>query len=345
MILNRSKLGVAFMTILAVLAGGRGARAHGEVETERRDRQSPAASPDVTPEGHPSGEDEAERTADFVADLVVGFGKTPLAVQQPPQSFTTVPPYTPGSARSTSESVVLEGAYHLSPRFALGAVVPFTFGSFSPATEDSRGTTAFGNVELTGEYESAARRGTTLTLGLGVSLPTAQGSELPSASDLAQQQGATFTPDVYDRFALNRAAALSRGYEENALFEPDRLGINPMVKVAWAPARLHLEASVKLENLVATSKSLEHSYLGELVPGVRAGYALGPHAEVGVRAWANYAFAGSSDSSTLALVAEPQIVGTFGNIRPVLGVIVPFAGAPTDPWQFVGVRLSLVAMF
>lgn len=335
-------LGVA----LAVVAGERGAQAHGEgVDADRHEQ--PAAvgvGPDVAPaEGTPG--EEREKTVEVSADLVFGFGKTPLAVQQPPQSFTTVPPYAAGSARSTSESVVLEGGYHLSRQLAVGLVVPFGFATFSPPTEDSRGTSAFGNLEVSGEYELPARRSTTIAFALGVSLPTAQGSELPPSDELAQQQGAGFTPAAYDRFAVNRAAALSRGYEENALFEPDRLGVNPGAKVAWEGGPLRLEGSVKIENLIATSASLEHSYLGEIVPGVRAGYALGPDAEVGVRVWANYAFAGSDDSSKVALVAEPQIVGTFGNLRPVLGVIVPFAGAPTDPWQFVGVRLSLLAMF
>jgi hypothetical protein len=336
----------ALSVVLAVLAGARGARAHGEVETERREHPGGvSAAPDVVPEAGAPSEEPREEKVELAADLVVGFGKTPLAVQQAPQSFTTVPPYTAGSARSTSESVVLEGGYHILPQFAVGVVVPFSFATFSPPSEDSRGTSAFGNLEVSGAYELPTRRSTKVAFGLGVSLPTAQGSELPSADELAQQQGAAFTPAAYDRYAVNRAAALSRGYEENALFEPDRLGINPRVQVEWEARRLRLEGSVKLENLIATSTSLAHSYLGELVPGVRAGYALGPAAEVGVRVWANYAFAGSDDSSKLALVAEPQLVGTFGNLRPVLGVIVPFAGAPTDPWQFVGLRLSLLATF
>src|SRR5579859_4340960 len=150
----QSKLAAALGVVLAALTGVRGARAHGEVETDRREHTSDAAhAPDVTPrEG--ASEEEHPETLEIAADLVVGFGKVPLAVQQAPQSFTPVPPYTPGSARSTSESVILEGGYHLVPAFAVGVAVPFSFASFSPTTEDSRGTSSFGNVEVSGEYEA-----------------------------------------------------------------------------------------------------------------------------------------------------------------------------------------------
>ncbi len=168
MMLNRWKLGVALGVVAAPIAGDRAAQAHGEVDRETRDRPGGAeVAPDVAPEEGARSE-EKEETGDVMADLVLGFGKTPLAVQQQPQSFTTVPPYTPGAARSTSESVIVEGGYHLSRPFAVGLVVPFSFASFSPPTEDSRGTAAFGNLEVSGEYELPARRSTKVALALGV---------------------------------------------------------------------------------------------------------------------------------------------------------------------------------
>ena len=98
---------------------------------------------------------------------------------------------------------------------------------------------------------------------------------------------------------------------------------------------------VKLENLVSTVSGAEHSYIGELVFGTFLGYRVHEYFDVGARVWGNVPIAGGDSAVG---VVEPQVRGHIGNVMPVLGAVVPFAGPLTDP-QFAGVRLALASRF
>jgi hypothetical protein len=220
--------------------------------------------------------------------------------------------------------------------------VPFTFAGFSPNGSAARSTTGFGNVEVAGEYETSITKGLHFVGALGVALPTAVGDEIPP--DLANASAGSVDATAFDRWSLSRAAASARGYEDNALFEPHRLGIIPKVGVVYRLRGFSVEPYVKVENLVATSTALEQKYVGELVGGLRVGYWVHKQFELGVKGWVNVGYAGSDEDKQTAVAIEPQVVLKFGPVRPYAGVIVPVAGPPSDN-GFVGVRLGAAAAF
>ncbi len=292
-----------------------------------------------------SGKEADTHPVKFALDLVLGFGKTGVANQDLPGPLGAVnPSNSVGQAKATSESFIIGGAVQLG-HFELGARLPLTLGSLDPSTgEQSRGTSALGNFEVEGQYEHEFNDHTYGTFGLGVALPTAQGTEVPAnANQLNADATGRIDQTSYDRYSLNQAAAASRGWEENELFAPNRLGIIPRIGVGThLVSGLTLEGYVKLENLIDTSGNAEHGYVAELVPGARIAYRAAAHFEPGLRVWANVALAGSDENAVA--VAEPELRFPFHDFTPTLGVVLPFAGPLTDPY-FVGVRAAVAAQF
>jgi hypothetical protein len=148
----------------------------------------------------------------------------------------------------------------------------------------------------------------------------------------------------YDRWSLSHAAMAARGYEDNALFEPQRLGIIPRVGLLYRIHGLSVEPYLKLENLVATSSTLANGYVGELVGGLRVGYWVHKEFEVALRGWVNVGYAGGDEDKKTTVAIEPQAVLRFGPVRPSLGVIIPFTG-PAGDSGFVGLRLGVAVAF
>jgi hypothetical protein len=291
--------------------------------------------------GKPHGKGHEEHVGMIGLDFVLGFGKVPVAVQNPPTNVGTLPTYSRGDSQVSSQSFVLGAAFHAFKHISLGIRIPFTFGELNVPNNSTRGTGALGNIELEGEYERHLNHNMALFFVLGISLPTAQGDEIPE--DLADRTNAQVDQGAYDKAALQRAAAFSRGGEDNALFEPHRFGINPKIGVIYHTGKLTITPYVKVENLIGTSSSLAHSYLGELVPVVRAGYRIG-HIEPALKLMLPIAFAGSDEDKKVGFVVEPQLAAHYGNVHPTLGVIIPVAGPAADP-QFIGVRLAVAASF
>ena len=290
---------------------------------------------------HAEGEEEEKRLTMSV-DFVLGFGKTDVLTQKLPGSFATVPENTVGPSKMTTESFILAANYEVAKHFGIGVRLPFSFGTFEVDGGAARGTSALGNIELEAEYEHSLNKDLALVFALGVALPTAQGDEVPSEEE-AKALGIGADLNAYDRFALNKAVAGSRGYEDNALYEPKHLGIIPKIALDWhASPKLTVQPYVKLENLLATTKGQPSSYVGELVFGARAGYRVSEGFEPGLRIWANAPLTGA-DFKTVAVV-EPEIRMHYENLTPMIGVIIPFAGTLTDP-MFVGVRLGLSGKF
>lgn len=264
-------------------------------------------------------------------DLVLGFGAFPMTLptrgDEPGEGFSYL-----GEVAVNSQSLLIAGGYEVAHHIGVGARIPLTLGSVPGADESTHSTFALGNVELEGEAEVELNEAATLVFSLGVALPTAMGSEEPEF-----EEGELSS--AYDQFVLNRIAAASRGFEDNALFEVDRLGIIPKLQLkVRANEILVLEPFVKLENLIATNSELERGYIAEFVFGTFVGVQLGEHFDLGVRAWGSAAFLEEVESVG---VVEPQVRAHFVPVDAVLGGIIPFAGELTEP-QFGGVRLGAV---
>jgi hypothetical protein len=126
--------------------------------------------------------------------------------------------------------------------------------------------------------------------------------------------------------------------EENALYEIDHVGLIPKLALGYHHGAFHFDPYVKLENLIATKSNAEHSYTGELVFGGTAAYRALPHVEPALRVWANVPLANTDFSAVAA--AEPQLRFPFHDITPLVGVLLPFAGPLTNPYE-VGVRIAI----
>ncbi len=143
---------------------------------------------------------------------------------------------------------------------------------------------------------------------------------------------------------MAKAAAYARGYEDNALFEPNRFGIIPKVGLLWRFHGLSVEPYLKVENLVGTSSSLANGYVGELVGALRVGYWIRKEFELAVRGWFNTGFAGGNEDKMTSAAVEPQVVLRFGPVRPYAGLLLPVAGPPNDN-GFIGARIGVAAGF
>lgn len=279
-------------------------------------------------------------------DLVLGWGNVPFAtfspgvLANPAQQQTGI--YTRDDSTSSNvQSLIFNLGAEIAEHWGIGARIPVTWATFNPNGSDSRSTVAAGNVELEGEYGHHLGHGLKLIGALGWALPTAEGDEIPP--DLAAPAG-TVSPAGFDRFSLSKAAAAARGYEDNALFEPHRMGFIPKIALQYHTAGLTIEPYVKLENLVATSSALENNYVGELVGAVRVGYWVHRQFEVSAKVWFNTTYAGPDEDKKTSASVEPQLVLKFGSVRPYLGFIFPFAGPPNE-MSFKGLRLGAAAAF
>ena len=323
------------------------AAAHGDVDVDRPTVESRAAPAEGSPAAAAAetGETHAEHEDHFMLglDLVLGWGKVPFAAQNLPTTGSQAITYSRSDQTpSDVQSFILTGAAEVAERLGVEVRLPFTFATFSPSGSESRATTSFGNLELAGEYALPIAPGLRLVGALGVALPTAQGTEIPVG--LSQQSAGNADVTGYDRWSLNRAAAFARGFEDDALFEPHRLGIIPKIALSYHRQALSIEPYVKVENLIGTSSTLDASYVGELVAGLRVGYWLHRELEVGLKGWVNVGYAGTSDDRTTAVALEPQVVFRLGPLRPYAGVIIPLAGPPSDN-SFVGVQVGLSGTF
>ena len=329
----------------AALVAARDARAHGDIDVDKPTLENgePRAGTARSPEPTEAAGTEHEPRFMLGLDLVMGWGKVPFAYQNLPIPGDPALTYSRSDRTETNvQSFIIQGSDEVTEHLGVGFRLPFTFAGFSPDGSAARTTTSFGNVELEGEYSLTLGRGLLLAASLGVALPTAQGQPVPAG--LSRQSAAFADESAYDRWSLGRAAAFARGYEDNALFEPQRFGIIPKVGLTYRLRGLSIEPYVKIENLIGTSTLLDASYVGELVGGLRVGYWVHERLEVALRGWVNVGYAGSDEDKTTAASLEPQVVLRFGPVRPYAGVIVPLAGPPRDS-DFVGVRVGLAGSF
>src|SRR5262249_19616045 len=162
-----------------------------------------------------------------------------------PGVVPTTPDTRLNPSRITTESFILGAEYEVAPNIGVGARLPFTFGNFTPEGLNSRGTTALGALEVEGAYTYRLNPQMKLIGALGVSLPTAQGDEVPGEEGIDHLQGQRIDQSAFDRFAVNKAASSSRGFEDSALFEPKRLGFIPKVIFDYNANKLMIQPYVK----------------------------------------------------------------------------------------------------
>ena len=272
-------------------------------------------------------------------DFVVGTAQTPtVSVPSTSTGFPTSPVIA--TTKVTSYSFLFNGGIEFTEGFQVRFQVPLANASiFAP--DDHRSVGAFGNVELEPEGRIKLADGLHLKLGLGIALPTAQGGEIPGtaaaipSSGSGTGTGSGIDYSAYDRYAAQRTASAVRGYEEDALFEPSHLGIVPKITLAWASDSIRIDPWIKLENLISTESG--GKFIDELVFGVNLGYRASRAFEPGVRVWATVPVS-NADFTTVA-VAEPQLLFHFRPVDVSAGVILPFAGPLTSPYD-IGVRLA-----
>ncbi len=339
-----TKLGVQkvlLVVAVAAAASSSGGRAHasgeGAFEKEKHESGNVEHASAHETGAHEGGEAKEEEEHSFYAgvDFVVGTAQTATVAQALPSSQQVLGTPAITTNKVTSYSFLLDAGYEFTRDFELRFRVPLETASIQDPGYP-RGSGAFGNVEIEPEGTVKLAEGLHLKLGLGVALPTAQGTAVPDSADAVPVVGGGINQDGYDRFVAQRAAAMVRGYEENALFEPSHLGIVPKLTLLWSSDRFRIDPWVKLENLVATQSG--EKFIDELVFGVNLGYRATRAFEPGVRVWANVPVT-NADFTTVAVV-EPQLKFHVGQLDASGSVILPFAGPLTSPYAF-GVRFGV----
>jgi len=288
-----------------------------------------------------------EEVATVGVDLVLGWGKVPTVVPNPLGVGGGTAPQTQTVSRqdqtsSNVQSFLFAASFELGRHLDVGVRAPLTFATFNPNGAPSQTTFAAGNVELEGAYSGVVAHGLRLIGSLGVALPTADGNEIPDT--LVNAPIGSIDQGSFNHYSAEKAAAFARGYEDNALFEPNRFGLVPKIGLLYRTHGLSIEPYLKVENLIGTSSNLANGYVGELVGALRVGYWIHKEFEVAVRGWFNTGFAGGSDDKVTSAAVEPQIVLRFGPVRPYLGLILPVAGPPNDN-GFIGARIGVSASF
>jgi hypothetical protein len=309
--------------------------AHNDPDESTKDSASTYEPAPPKPEGT-----EEERRFTAGLDLVIGFGKEDVVTQTLPGSLLTAPTNVIAPVKTLTESFLLSGAYEVKKGFDVGLRLPLTLGTLSSVTSDSRQATALGALELEAEYEREVQPHFEIIGAFSLSLPTAQGEE-PTAADLGPN-GGTFNQTTYDRYSVNRAAAASRGWSDNALFTPKTIGLIPRIAGRWTQGKITFEAYAKYDALISTVTDADHSFEGDLVLGARGGYVLNKYVEAGARVWTTIPL-GNADATAVAVV-EPEIRAHVDHLSPYVAAILPFAGPITNPY-FAGLRLGITALF
>ncbi|MGH7285674.1 MAG: hypothetical protein ACRELY_29500 [Polyangiaceae bacterium] len=354
-----SLVGAAF-----VLAISYAPRAHAEGEGASASASSSGEfSADGTHPGEESEGEEGEEKEPKIAvwiDAVFGFGDVPALNTTPPTTLGTLPTHNLENTHVASDSYILGASYKIGESLEIGARIPIVHANFGPeGLQESRSTTTIGNLEIFAAYEKKINKKLAIIPELGIALPTAVGDELPTGDDVTNNPAQQYDTNALDRFSALQAASASRGLEESALFESKRLGIIPKIELEYKMNKLTIAPFIKMENLIATSSSLDKGYLGEIVPGFLASYGVTKWLDVALRGWASIAFDKEDHDNNALIVVEPELRAHFGPIHPVVGLLLPIFPVtgpgntynPPEPYdpvfdpRFLALRVALTGKF
>lgn len=142
-----------------------------------------------------------------------------------------------------------------------------------------------------------------------------------------------------DHQSISRGAEYSRGAEDDALFEPGRLGLTPRLGFDVHESGFHFEPFVKSELLV-TTQGVPDTIIVEFVAGGRIAYTLASWLDVGARAWGVFTVAGTTTHSLDVGVVEPELRLSYKAFHSTAGALLPFAGDLTCPTSWARAPLS-----
>jgi hypothetical protein len=156
-----------------------------------------------------------------------------------------------------------------------------------------------------------------------------------------------------------------RGREEGALFAPHRLSIVPKLSLRYSDGGISAGGFVKTPLLIRmgggnpSSPPDDYKIHGAVFEGIVGGdfhFDLSrDKIDIGARAWLTWmssefiehTLAGSTPPSKLQITLEPQVRAAFGQLKTVLGFILPIGGrlAGQDLHHVYGFRLGAVYGF
>jgi len=326
------------------------ASAHDEPGSQKQSTQAQTPSPAATEPGkeHEKGEKEEEPDWEVAADVIGGATTAdvlspgrPTRIEQPPLNMLD-------STRITAYTFLFGVERHLGDRLTVGIRAPIVAATLASRTgiSEDRSVVLGGNIELEGSFVLARGKNWDLGVALGVALPTAGGTEPPSAAEVAADPAKRFDYKSIDVFAAAHAASATLGSYDSALFEPGNLGIVPQIYANIRISELTLTPTVKVENLINVTGDSDETYINEIVAGVRAGFHVTPAFEPGVHVWVRslHQQAHSEDTSDTVGVVEPYMRFHLGGFQPGVSAILPFAGDLADAKTF-GIRGGFIAEF
>lgn len=261
-------------------------------------------------------------------DIVAGFGGMRDVTND--QKTTTL----------TVGSFILGGRYRFGD-FTAGLRFPYSTGKIvgpGGATNEFN-SFAIGNIELEGRYAFEISRRMHVSPDLAFYLPSASGDLFADSANRGARAQAL----------VNQAAAYSRGFEENPLFAPKRIGIRIGGIFNYDRKEMHVEAGTRIDIMGKTGgnpPSLDAS--GIAVQYHTPNYTWFTHGSFfydfldgmvspGLRAWLALAqlpaFTATRDYSGAQFVIEPGVQGRFplnkdGKMaaKGGLGFILPLGG-------------------
>jgi hypothetical protein len=229
---------------------------------------------------------------DVGGDFVMGAARTNVVTGVvPPATTAGLNGVTnTGTASITDYSLLVSAGMKIQPCLGLGMRLPLEGGTLF--ANPTRQTGGVGNFELSVWGLHTLTDLIKIELSLAITLPTSGGYKVPtSPAGVAVEQSA-IDQSGYDRYSVQRAISMSRGYEDDELFQPNELGINPKVGVrVGTEGKWNVTPWVKLDNLIATNKS--YSGIEELVFGLNASVFVIPELEPTVRIWVNAPLSGA----------------------------------------------------
>jgi hypothetical protein len=315
-----------------------------------REEEQAALAPKAEPEAPPP----KEKPYAIGADLVFGLGRTGggTDVGATPVEFKVA-------------SIALGAFYQADPKVSARLRFPISNGSIEGANAGQFATptgsfsaTAVGNVELGMTYNSEMGPHTKIPLDLGLYIPTANGDRFPPPEGNGRQHA----------YLVNNAAMWSRGLEEDALFAPHRLGLVPKVGLRYREGGISTGGYVKLPLLMrmgggdpppptgGVDDYAIKSFVAQAIVGGDFHFDVSRNKiDIGTRAWLMWQsgeyverlLSGSSPPSKIQLALEPQLRASFGQLKAVVGVVLPIAGrlAGPDLHHVYGFRLGAVYGF